>query len=204
MKYLKWKPLAAVLVIWLLLPSIWYSSPFTGTVLDGEGRPVKDAMVMVGWGFRVSHDGGVLPYVLREAKTDINGKFTIERWGPMLGPGYFSVITYDDPRIDVMHDQYMPATILPDRKLFPVRTRRFINGTPESVIVIQVARPDISDSGKNRKAVADYISDLYQHYQTDVPPCFWRPASNFVERIRFFEQKYDVPIKRFFLIDTTC
>ena len=101
MKYLKWKPLAAAVVIWLLLPSIWYSSTFTGTVLDGEGHPVKDAMVMVGWSFYVPTTSMPYPYVLKEAKTDINGKFTIERWGPMLGPGYFSVITYSDPRIDV-------------------------------------------------------------------------------------------------------
>lgn len=101
----------------------WYSSErIEATLVDAaDGKPIDGAAVLAVWrkiqGYNDSQDDW---FIIREARSDANGRFTIPRWGPRtLDPEYY--LDKRDPEIYILKPGYRYRYLDNDGMQMPIR-----------------------------------------------------------------------------------
>lgn len=107
MKIMKKKWVAAFFVLVVALyAEVWVCPPYSSRVVNEQGKPLKDAVVGVGWTLRHNIR---YPLLFLETKTDQNGVFSIPGW-VRLSPFPFAYMR-GSPVVYVLREGYLPLRI---------------------------------------------------------------------------------------------
>ncbi len=115
---------AWIVALWILGGFVWYSPGITGRIVDPDGRPVAQAIVLVNWNLEGSWNGASQGQLaLIEARTDANGYFRISSWGPRFArKGH---LREDQPLVRVFKPGYVPL-LASNTDRVPMGTVRFV------------------------------------------------------------------------------
>ena len=172
-------------VLWLFLPHLRYAKPFSGKVTDSQGHPLKDAVVMVGWRFQ-PWGGSSVPLILKEARTDSEGRYRIEGWGPILNPFSYTRLGSGEPTVSVIHPAYRP--IMKESVPLPGSGRSILNVTPSGFGSLKLTDP-LLNSRADRQYAEEFDFMVYKHYEHGPLPCRWPATPMFVKAMRLFEHE---------------
>jgi hypothetical protein len=180
-------------VLWAFLPHLRYAESFSGQVIDPAGQPVKDAVVMVGWRFQ-SGGGSPVPLKLKEARTDGNGRYMIEGWGPELMPFSYTRLGRGEPTLSVIHPEHPPMKFASGAS--GRNGRSILNVTPDGFGSVRLSSP-LPNGDITRQYADQFDFDIYTHYAHGPLRCRWSSVPMFVEAMRTLEKRLELPLPYF-------
>lgn len=146
--------------------------PFEGTVVDVEGRPISDVIVVAKWAILAPPAGRSRAYLtVLETSTDATGHFQFEGWGPKPMP-QDTFMFGGDPSVFFFKLGFRSKTVVnrtsvsDERRDAPIRTWEASGST------IRLERMDPNDPGYGQ-AVSNAVSEVYGLI-TSRFDCYWK------------------------------
>lgn len=180
---------------WFGLQHIWLSGTASGYVIDENNKPVEGAIVMASWRLHGSFkESSFSTLMLQEAKTDSDGRFKIDGWGPIFSAhGYMNK---RDPILYVIGDGYFPEIV--NANDWPVNLEhRMLFATPEpNTLQVRMRRPPPAEGDLNQDTVEGYLG-LLVTYEYSSKNCVWNDVPQFLHALRVIEVTFNARHKHF-------
>lgn len=154
---------------------------------------------MVAWRFR----GGMsaVPVMLKEARTDRNGRYVIEGWGPVFTPFGRTQLGPGEPLFHVVHASHPPLRLMST----PVwrSTRRLFDVAPGEFTHVRLLDSFNSAHDANENA-ATFDFDVYANLSVGDLRCRWNMVPMFVNEMRSLEKRLALSPARFSSVVSVC
>lgn len=164
---------------WVLSAHVWYSPVFSGKVVDENGSPVSGASVLVTWRLRSAlAEAPHPPMRMAEGISDKKGEFLIDGWGPIFE--WSGRLRGDEPKIYVVHDDFLPAILPNTENLARLMEMRSMDVSPsESVVIKLKSRRGVSRQSAERQE--GFFISMISNHQVGVLPrsCVWKDVPRF-------------------------